>query len=348
MSGSFWTQFEGASDGIIQNIDTLKNARGETVVTQLVHDFVGDGRVGDVEREGAEEAINSNSMKTTIDLISQQTKNTGKLSDQKSVLNFREEANNNLSYWLANRQDQLKFLTLSGISYDMNTNGSVRDSDEFSKLAFAGDVTPPSANRYLRVDGDTVATDDNSNLTATDTLTYGALVDACAYAEENYIKRINEGGNGYYCIVMHPTAYAQLKKSADFQAAVIQGMPRSEKNPWFTGAIMTVDGLAIKTHRLSYNTRGAADGSKWGASGDVDGNRALILGSQAMVQANVSDVSWVEKKFQYDSFYGISVDKMFGLRKSVYETIYNTDANGNPLVEDFGTLVLDTAMGGVA
>ena len=123
-------------------------------------------------------------------------------------------------------------------------------------------------------------------------------------------------------------------------------MPRSEKNPWFTGGVMTVDGLVIHTHRLSYNTRGLASGSKWG-DGTVDGNRMLLLGAQALVHANVSDVSWVEEQFQYKSFYGVSVDKICGMRKAVFETIYNLDANGNPLVEDFGVLAIDTAMGGV-
>ena len=143
---SFWTKFEGGSDGIIEVIDELSKEAGETVITQLVHDLRGDGRVGDVEREGHEEKINSNDMRTTIGLMSQQVANTGKLSDQKSVIKFREKANGLLSYWLANRLDQLRFLTLSGISYDKQLNGAPRIDDEFTKLPFASDVSAPSAN----------------------------------------------------------------------------------------------------------------------------------------------------------------------------------------------------------
>ena len=42
---SFWTKFEGGSDGIIEVIDELSKEPGETVITQLVHDLRGDGRV---------------------------------------------------------------------------------------------------------------------------------------------------------------------------------------------------------------------------------------------------------------------------------------------------------------
>ena len=342
---SFWSQFMGGSDSPVQMVDDLNKDKGETVVTQLVHDLVTDGVVGDTEREGREEAINSNDMRTTIDIISHQVANIGKLSDQKSVINFREQANDKLSYWHANRMDQLMFLTASGIAYTKNTDGSTRASTEFSKLAFADDVSPPTSKRKLRVTGDTVDSDgDTAAITAGDVLTYGALLDAVAYADEHYVKRINEDGQGYYVVVLHPTAYTELKKDADYQNAVINGLPRSESNPWFTGRDVTVDGIVLKQHRLSYNTRGLASGSKYGASGTVDGNRGLILGSQAMVYANVGDMSWVEEQFQYKSRYGISVDKMCGMRKSVFDTIYDKDANGDPTSQDFGIVTLDMAM----
>lgn len=89
----------------------------EQMIMFLVADLVGDGVVGDNEREGMEEDMQSYEQIITIDLISHGVKNKGKMSEQKTVIKFREHAKDKLSYWLANRLDQLAFLTMSGISY---------------------------------------------------------------------------------------------------------------------------------------------------------------------------------------------------------------------------------------
>ena len=115
----------------------------EQMIMFLVADLVGDGVVGDNEREGMEEDMQSYEQIITIDLISHGVKNKGKMADQKTVIKFREHAKDKLSYWLANRLDQLAFLTMSGISYAYNTNGSTRASNAFANLAFASNVSAP-------------------------------------------------------------------------------------------------------------------------------------------------------------------------------------------------------------
>ena len=87
-----------------------------------------------------------------------------------------------------------------------------------------------------------------------------------------------------------------------------------------------------------YNTRGAASGSKWGASGTVDGSRMLLLGAQALGFADLGAPEWSEKLFEYDSSAGISVDKMFGFVKPKFYSIYDKS------VEDFGVLAIDHAI----
>jgi hypothetical protein len=48
---------------------------------------------------------------------------------------------------------------------------------------------------------------------------------------------------------------------------------------------------------------------------------------------------WVEKGFDYDSKQGINIDKMFGLLKPQYFSIYDNS------VEDFGALCIDHYLG---
>ena len=66
----------------------------------LLADLVDDGVIGDNEREGLEEEMKSYNDKITIDLISHGVRQKGKLAEQKTVINFRENAKDKLAYWL--------------------------------------------------------------------------------------------------------------------------------------------------------------------------------------------------------------------------------------------------------
>src|SRR5690606_1216112 len=81
-------------------------------------------------------------------------KEKGKMTEQKSAIKTREYARDRLSYWLANRCDQLAILTLSGIGYEYNLDGSLRPaSSRLKNLKFAADVAAPSAKRLLTWNG---------------------------------------------------------------------------------------------------------------------------------------------------------------------------------------------------
>jgi N4-gp56 family major capsid protein len=337
----FCKRFMGRSENnVIQLItDLTKTEKGERALIQLVADLVEDGVIGDNDREGAEESMQNYEQEITIDLISHQVRNKGKLSEQKTVIRFREQARNKLAYWLANRIDQLVFLMLSGVSFAYKNNGAPRGNSPFPNLAFAADVHAPTAKRHLRWDatnglvaGDTTAVD------AADTISYATIVDAVAYCKDHYIPPLMADGKEYYVSLVRPGTLAQLKKDPDYQRAVIGAMPRSEKNPWFTGGTVTVDGLVLHEHRLTYSTLGAASGSKWGAGGTVNGTRTLICGAQALGMVDLGPPDWEEKLFNYNASQGISVDKMFGILKPMFFSLYDQS------VEDFSCVCIDHAL----
>ena len=335
---AFITKFTGAgTNNVIQRITELtKTERGEQVLMHLVADLVEDGVIGDNEREGNEEAMQSYSQAINIDLLTHSVRNKGKLSDQKSVINFREMGKDRLAYWLANRMDQLAFLTMSGIAYTYKNNGASRTGSPFPNLSFAADVAAPSSARSLMWDGTSLATSVTGNIASTYVPSYKMIVDLVAYAKENYIKGLMSGGKEYYVMFVQPGTLAALKKDADYQRAVVGVATKSgTDSPWFTGATVTIDGVVIHEHRLVFSTKGAASGSKWGSGSAVNGTRSLLCGAQALGMADLGAPEWTEKLFQYDSQQGINIDKMFGLLKPKFYSI----ANGS--VQDFGVLTCD-------
>lgn len=333
----FIKKFIGSGDNaVIQRITELtKTERGEQVLMQLVADLVGDGVIGDNEREGNEEALQSYTQLINIDLITHSVRNKGKLADQKTVINFREMGRDRLAYWLANRVDQLALLTLSGISYAYQNDGSLRVNSPFPNLAFAADVTAPSSKRALMWNGTALVASNTASITSAYVPSYKMIVDAVAYAKSHYVKPLMAGGKEYYVMFVQPGTLAALKKDADYQRAVTNlALKSGEDSPFFTGGTVTIDGVVIHEHRLVYNTKGLASGSKWGG-GAVDGTRTLLCGSQALGMADIGVPEWNEKLFQYGSQQGINVDKMLGLVKPKFYSIYDKS------VEDFGVITID-------
>ncbi|EER61543.1 conserved hypothetical genomic island protein [Acidovorax delafieldii 2AN] len=334
----FIKKFIGSGENaVIQRITELtKTERGEQVLMQLVADLTGDGVIGDNEREGNEEALQSYSQIINIDLLTHSVRNKGKLADQKTVINFREMGRDRLAYWLANRVDQLALLTLSGISFSFNNDGSARAASPFPNLAFAADVTAPSSKRAMMWNGTNLVPSVTGNITTAFIPSYKMIVDAVAYAKTHYVKPLMAGGKEYYVMFVQPGTLAALKKDADYQRAVTNlALKSGEDSPFFTGGTVTIDGVVIHEHRLVYSTNGLASGSKWGAAGAVNGSRSLLCGAQALGMADIGVPEWNEKLFQYGSQQGINVDKMLGLVKPKFYSIYDKS------VEDFGVLTID-------
>lgn len=198
-------------NAMIQRITELtKTEKGEQVIMHLVADLVQDGVIGDNEREGNEESMQSYSQIITIDQLTHSVRNKGKLADQKTVINFREMGKERLANWLATRTDQLAFLTLSGISYAFQNNGAARVGSPFPNLTFAADVSAPSAKRSLMWDGTSLAVSATGSITTGYVPSYKMIVDLIAYAKENYVKPLMEGGKEYYVLLVAPGTLAAV------------------------------------------------------------------------------------------------------------------------------------------
>ncbi len=323
--------------------ELTKTEKGDIAQIPLLFDLKGDGVVGDNERTGKQESMATAWCSVKIDQLYHMVGNAGKMEEQKSVISARKYARPQLTKWWADKIDELAFLTLSGISYAYNLDGSARAASELPTLSFASDVSAPSANRHVRWTGTALVAGATGSIDSSHVLSYKALTEINAFAKENYIPGIESGGDEYRLLILNPLVHAKLKQDPDYQRSVNNGADRGiTKNPWFTGGDVMVDGLVVKSHNRVFNTRGAASGLKWGAGGAVNGCRNLLLGAQALALADLSDTgSWNEEMENKGNRWTIGMDRMFGMRK----TVFPSKLAPAGAVEDFATLAIDSYLG---
>jgi len=355
---SFINQFAGTgSNAMVQRITELtKNQKGTKANITLLADMTGDGITGDYTLEGNEEALRAYDISIELDQLRFANRIAGRMTDQKTVVNFREQSRDALAYAMADRCDQLAFLTLSGVAYTTKNNGGLRtvvggavNGQELVDLAFASDVSAPTSARHRRWDATSgLVAGDTTAVIPADKISYSTIVNLKAYAKDNYIRGIRGAGNQEtFHMFVTPQQMASLKLDSDFLANVRNAGVRGTGNSLFSGsASLMVDGVMIHEFRHVFNTSGATTGTssnagaagyKWGADADVVGGRALFCGAQALALADIGLPEMVEDTFDYGNQSGISVGKIFGMRKPKY----NSDISGS--VQDFGVICLDTA-----
>ena len=352
---SFINQFAGSgSNAMVQKISELtQSEKGARAVLTLLADMTGDGIVGDNTLEGNEETLRAYDIVVQLDQMRFANRLSGRLADQKSVVNFRENSRDALAYAMADRIDQLAFLTLSGISYTIKNSGALRpvltSGQNLGDLTFGSDVSAPTSNRHRRWDAtNKLVAGDVTAVVAADTIAYETLVALKAYAKDNYIRGIKgTGGDEVYHLFVSPQVMADLKLDSDFLANVRNAGVRGPSNSLFAGSSsLMVDGIMVHEFRHVFTTANATSGAsgnagsagyKWGANADIDGSACLFCGAQALAMADIGLPQIVEDTFDYGNQNGISIGKIFGLKKPKF----NSDYNGS--TEDFGVIRLDVA-----
>lgn len=350
---SFWfaNGFIGKNDAdmnsVIQRVTKLtETERGYECVMQLVLDMQSDGIVGDNELEGNEEALQNDAQTILIDQLRNGNKSKGEMSEQATVIRFRQQSKDKLTFWLSDKLDELMFLTVSGVAYTSTYNLATRSGSQLPSLTFANSVTSPSSNRTLYA-GTATST---ATLTTSNTMNWATLVEANTLAAERRLRPIRDGGRNYYAVVLHPRQRRDLVLDPTYQTIVRSAESRSSKNPLFKGAIANVDGLVIHYHPKVVNTSGLTPGSKWGSGGTIDGAQGLLLGAQAGGIATLGSMFWREAVLtDYGNRPGIGVGRKIGMLKPQFLSIYDPSSGalgptpGGATRQDFGVISLYTA-----
>lgn len=347
-SGKLWTQFRDESfymsNGFVgTNMNTpihrvtelTKTTRGLECVMQLVNDLEGDGVVGDNDLNGEEEAMVNDAQVIKIDLLANAVKSKGKMSEQATVIRFRERAKDKLGFWLPDKIDEMMFLTSAGRSFTLNTDLSIRGSSQLPSLTFAADVVAPSANR-IKYAGSATS---EATLTASDKMSWAVCVGAKTMARRQGIRPIRQGGKEYYAMVVSPEQRRDLILDTEYKAALQGAGERGSKNPLFSNSIATVDGLIIYEHRKVINTTGLASGSKWGSAGTVEGAQAMLMGAGALGFTTLGGGEWLEGDINdYGRKPAVGYEQMLGMLKPQYKPTASAASR-----EDYGCLAVKTA-----
>lgn len=353
---SFFEAFVGDNENsVIQRIKEFrKDEKGARAVITLVPDIGGNGAVGDRTLSGNETTSEAYDQVIVVDQLRNAMKSKGKMAEQKVVVNFRKTTRDQLGYWFARMRDEMTALTLSGIALTKNLDGSNRvfasaagGFDRIDELAWATAIAAPTSKRIVYLGASGAITDGAGTNAAAGTLrkmTYADIVNLKAIARERGIKPISgDGGNELYHLIVTPTGMAQLKLDPDFIANVRHAGVRGEKNTLFAGTTnsVMVDGVMVHESFYVYNTRGAAAGSKFGATGADNGQRALLLGAQALGMADIGLPEWSESDVtDYGNQPGIAIGQIFGLKKTGFKGSWDSPTT----VQDFGVLCVDTAI----
>lgn len=336
---SFWLSngFVGTGmNDVIQRITELTpTERGDRCIMQLVNDLQGDGVAGDNRLEGNEEALINDSMEIVVDMLRHGVRSKGSMSEQRTVIRFRTTTKEKLSFWLADKTDEMMFLTAAGMAFTLNLDNSTRGTSQLPQLAFASTVAAPSSGRkYYAGSATSTAT-----LTASDKLTWNLCINIQAYAKRKKMKPIRAGGRSYYVLVASTEQLRDLKTDTNYQTNVGRAANRGPDNPLFKNAIAVIDGLVIYDHNKVPTTFGLASSSKWGASGTVDGAQAMLLGAQALGYATLGDMGYLESdNTDYGNRPGIATGRMMGLLKPQLNSIPDSNTK-----QDFGIVSLYTA-----
>lgn len=337
---SFINRFLGKGPmSLVQHITELKKSeKGARAVITLLADLTGDGIAGDRTLEGNEEAMQTFDQVIRIDQLRHANRHEGKMADQKSVVEFRNNSKDVLSYWLADRIDQMAFQTLAGISYARKPNGALRVGSDLPSLEFAADIAAPSANRRLNWNATTKtlsASGATTAVAATDYVTWNMFVQLKAYAKDRYIRGVgSDGGMETFHAFLTPQAMARLKQDNDYMLNLRHSQERGDKNELFTGSSMKIDGIHLHEFRHVPNTAGATSGvDKYGAGFNIEGCQVLFCGAQALGMADIGAPEWNEKGFDYENSQGIAIGKILGFLKPKFGSIYESGA-----VEDFGVI----------
>lgn len=300
---SYFSKFMGRdAKSIIHVKEELSRGRGTTINIPLLMPLFGAGVIGDNLLEGKEEALVYRDFEVPLNQVRHAVRLEGRFEEQKTQQTMREDARSGLSEWLSTYLDLSIFGILTGVTPSFIKNATTDifpftlDAPTDDRILYAGSATAENA------------------ITASDKFDTSIIGKAkrMARADENTaIRPIRVNGAEHYVMVIDQWQARDLKEDQRWIEAQESANIRGEKNPIFSGAIGMWDGVVI--HESNRVPRTAT-----GASSAMVGH-ALFLGAQACVFAEGEAPRWVEKEFDYDNKYGVSIGRMFGLKKAQFK-----------------------------
>lgn len=277
--------------------DFEKNA-GFQMTEGLFMPFVGEGVINDEILEGNEEAPDFFAQTWTISQLRNAGRYAGEETQQYTKYPLPAEIRRGLGEWMSNK----------------------RDSAIFDALA-----SSPTKVIYVNSRAGT------SKVAATDLMTLATLSYAQTYAKSTAypkippikIAKVGQQTVYKYVILLHDhVAYDLQVNDPVYQQVARDAGARGSGNELFTGALLDWQGMMLFQHD------NCPTSTTWGAGSNVAGAEGYLLGTQAVIVGiggykmtpKNGALKWVEKKFDYDNGFGVSVGIIKGEAKSQFNS----------------------------
>lgn len=333
---TFVSRFMGTSkDSLIYVKDDLSKSAGDRIRAGLRMQLNGAGISGDGTLEGNEEALTTYTDDVFIDQLRHAVRSDGEMSEQRVPFSVREEALDGLRDWWADRIDTAFFNQIAG-----NTSASAK----FTGMQAASAPTSAAGNtRIIYGSGATSTTASYTQTTSASAAAKGlhfspACIDLAvnqAKIASPLIRPLRIQGQYKYVMFIHPNQVRQLRTNNsantvtwyDIMRARVQG-GELNSNPIFNGALGEYNGVILhESTRLPGWDTATANGNST--------KKAVLCGAQAACFAtgrrdSDQQMKWVEELFDYENQLGVSAAMIWGMKKTVFNSI------------DFATIVIPT------
>jgi len=296
--------------------DTLKGKPGDTVTYHFIPQDYTDGIEGqNASVSGNETSLDEYVMSLRLDQVAKSYRRKGKMTDQRLIWNFRNEAKMQLENWFAQKTEDWLFEAMTG-----RRDGRVYDS------AAATDLVN-GAGRCIRADGSgdsaavTAANSDDTTLidamSPSDKLNCKLIEDAVIMARTagTYkVRPMKVGPNGEEFFVMFVSLQAarDLRFTADWLNHAYSVIERGiGSDPIANGALGVWNNVIIKpTERvLTF-----ADGSDSVA-------RNLLVGADAAVLGWAQTMDYSEETMEHGRIWRCYADEIRGSKKLTFNSV---------------------------
>lgn len=321
------------SNAIIQLKDETQKGSGDKVTFGLRRQLVGDGVTENQVLEGNEEALGTYSDAILINELAHavRVKNEQTIDAQRVPFNLRQEANDGLVDWYADRMSMCAFIHWGG--YTAPTMAFEGRTVTLSSVhwGFNSPVAPAASRKILA--GDQA---NDESLTSADVFDLSLIDKAVEKAKlaNPKIRPVRVNGESVYVLYLHPTQVTSLRTNTqtgqwlDIQKAAYMGS--RAKNPIFDGSLGMYNGVVL---REAEHVVPGVNSSTGATISTV--RRAVLLGAQSAVAAfgmrkAPNKYKMVEELFDYQRELGVSVQTVFGMKSTIFDSV------------DFGKIVIST------
>lgn len=266
---------------------------------------------------GNEKSLDEFYMDYRVDQIAQAFSKKGKMTDLRTIWNFREEFKNQLAEWFRDRTesdlvDALTGYITDGVSRQTDTTKLINGEGRCFRIDKDGEAfklvktSPADASDAKLLNA--IAATDRMNTYALDELQSLAKT-----AGKYPIKPVRAKNNEeYYILVLHPQAAIDLRRDERWERRAIASMTGKgslESDPIATGAIGIWGHIIVKE---AEKVRAVSKDGKTVA-------RNLLLGADAAVLAYAQTLDYKEETRDYGRVMGVAADEIRGCRKLVFD-----------------------------